>query len=175
MAVQRHHIPRLSDSHNDVPPELDAIIARALATHRADRYATAREMGQALTRLFALRGDAVSVPELSTLMGRLFERRKKSQRNLVRSALSSPTPPSHRLFPKLRPRDEDVEASASGIVQRRDRTRLERPRRQQRTSTWKSGLTAFLIAFLATTLVGGTYLMLRSSSAPPPERTILPH
>ncbi len=168
MAIQRRHIPRLSDAHNDVPPELDAIIARALSWHRADRFDSAREMGQALTRLYAARGDSVSVPELSSLMGRLFAERKEAQRQLVRSALSSPTPPSHRLFPRLPPAES--EQSRSGIVQRSNRTRMERRRprpRRRRKVDWKSGLVAFVVAFLATTVVGGSYLLLRASGPDP--------
>ncbi|MGQ4599500.1 protein kinase domain-containing protein [Nocardia sp. R6R-6] len=49
-------VPRLSDARPDLPPQLDSVIARAMAKHRDERFATCGEFAAAATA--ALRGEA---------------------------------------------------------------------------------------------------------------------
>jgi hypothetical protein len=135
-----------------VPAAFDEIVARALSPHRVDRFPTARAMARELGRLYA-GGLAVDVPEISELMTRLFAERHEAQKGLLRSALSSPTPPSHRVYPRLEerapPRLEDGELSRSGVVEKQSIT----------TGTVRSALLSFFIAFLLTTILGGAYVL----------------
>lgn len=155
MAVQRRVIPELAALRPGTPEGLDEIVRRALSEDPADRFPTARAMGLALSRLFA-GPHAADTPEISDMMGRLFERRCEAQRSLIRSALSSPTPESHRLHPRLDLPDSD-ERSRSGIVLRRGRVR----------SRLSPMVMAFAAAFVATSVVGGAYLLLRDAPSDP--------
>jgi serine/threonine-protein kinase len=152
LAVTACHVPRLSETRRDVPAAFDEIVARALSPHRVDRFPTARAMARELGRLYA-GGLAVDVPEISELMTRLFAERHEAQKGLLRSALSSPTPPSHRVYPRLEerapPRLEDGELSRSGVVEKQSIT----------TGTVRSALLSFFIAFLLTTILGGAYVL----------------
>ncbi len=70
-----------------VPKELDAIVLKALARDPAERWQTARAMGQALRRFVSVQDRVVGPAELSDLMNRLFpqgEARKDQLMQLAR-------------------------------------------------------------------------------------------
>ncbi len=71
-AVVHSQIPRPGAIRKDVPPELDAIILRALARDPADRYQTAEEMVHALEAFAAAAGLRSSANALADYMKRLF-------------------------------------------------------------------------------------------------------
>jgi len=160
MAVQKRHVPLLSTFRDDISWEIDDVIQRALAPRPEDRFATARDMGRELNRILSAGGGAVDVPELSDMMGRLFARRRDAQRELMRSALTSPTPPSHRLYPRLPGREEEADAdpSRSGIVMRR---------RRGSPSLLRRAALTFALTFFATISIGGGYLLLRGADPNP--------
>ena len=56
----------------DIPPELDAIVVRALSRELDQRYATARELGRDLVRFVGLTGDPVGTADLADWMEGLF-------------------------------------------------------------------------------------------------------
>ncbi len=63
--VTEMEIPAPSSFRPDVPPELDRIVARALARDPAERYATGQEMADELERLLeTLRYQARALPDL---------------------------------------------------------------------------------------------------------------
>jgi serine/threonine protein kinase len=63
--VTEREIPALAGLRDDVPPELDRILARALARDPAERYPTAREMAEDLDHLLtALRFQPRALPDL---------------------------------------------------------------------------------------------------------------
>jgi serine/threonine protein kinase len=63
--VSEMQVPAPSSLRPDVPPELDRIVARALARDPADRYATGQEMAEALDQVLeALGHQARSLPDL---------------------------------------------------------------------------------------------------------------
>ncbi len=69
MGIARLHakqpVPALG---GELPPALDAVIAKAMAKKSADRYATALELGAALRQAAALDVDAVKLPELDPFL-----------------------------------------------------------------------------------------------------------
>jgi serine/threonine protein kinase len=72
LAVMQNPIPRLSDLNPQVPPELDRIVARALARRADERYASARELGQDLSRFLGTRREPVTMLDVAQFMHRLF-------------------------------------------------------------------------------------------------------
>jgi serine/threonine-protein kinase len=64
--------PRPSDVRSDYPPELEAIVMRALAKDREDRWQTARDMQSALEDFVRCERVPVSTIALSQFMHSLF-------------------------------------------------------------------------------------------------------
>ncbi|MBZ4417602.1 protein kinase [Myxococcus sp. RHSTA-1-4] len=80
-AVLRCEVTPPSRTNKNVPPELDAIVMRALARKRADRYASTLEFARALERAV---GPSIWHPEQSSeLMRRLFADRREQTRQLL--------------------------------------------------------------------------------------------
>ena len=75
----------------NVPRELDAIVLRALARARPDRYQTARELGRALVDCLATQPYRVGLAEVSEWMDRLFPRGRELERERIERATTSPT------------------------------------------------------------------------------------
>ena len=81
-AILEDRWARLSEVNPELPPELDAIVSRALAKDRARRYASARELREAITSsgLVPMRFDALppagpnSAPELVDCQNRTFRK-----------------------------------------------------------------------------------------------------
>jgi serine/threonine protein kinase len=82
-AVLRSEIPEPSRTNKSVPPELDAIVLKALARRRQDRHATTLEFARDLERAV---GHLFWLPEQSgALMQRLFAERREQTRQLFAS------------------------------------------------------------------------------------------
>jgi serine/threonine protein kinase len=82
-AVLRCEVTPPSRTNKQIPPELDAIVMRALAKRREDRYATTLEFARALERAV---GPLIWHPEQSSeLMRRLFADRREQTRQLLMS------------------------------------------------------------------------------------------
>ncbi len=56
-----------------VPPELDAVLLKALSAKKEDRYATGQEFGAALTEWLAREAPATDATALESFMHKLFE------------------------------------------------------------------------------------------------------
>jgi hypothetical protein len=69
----------------DVPPELAAICARALAPEPADRYATAQEFQQDLEQYLATWSDRIGAVQLSAYMREIFSQERESAKWLIES------------------------------------------------------------------------------------------
>lgn len=76
VAIQTREPPRVSTLRPDIPPELDAIVARALARDPSARHPTARALGRDLLDVVAQAGVAVSMADVSELMAELFTTRR---------------------------------------------------------------------------------------------------
>ncbi|MCY1083641.1 protein kinase domain-containing protein [Archangium lansingense] len=82
-AVLKGPIPEPSRTNKAIPPELDAIVLKALARKREDRYATTLEFARELERAV---GPLIWLPEKSgELLRRLFAERREQTRQLLAS------------------------------------------------------------------------------------------
>jgi eukaryotic-like serine/threonine-protein kinase len=83
----------------DVPPELETIVMHALEGRRDDRYATARELGNAIARALMARQELVDASALEGVIAQL----------VVRDAhpADGPTPPSKEPEPAAVPETHD--------------------------------------------------------------------
>ena len=75
-----------------IPPELDAIVMKALSRDPNDRFPTAREMGRALTRVVVASGQPVGPAEVSDLMGELFPEGRAKKMQLLENARTAEMP-----------------------------------------------------------------------------------
>ncbi len=94
MAVTRDPLPSLSDLEHGVPAPLQRIVTQALQRNRESRYASARELGVALSRFATKAQEPVGMPEVSEWMHRLFAQELEGKRALTREALGSSRAPS---------------------------------------------------------------------------------
>jgi len=85
-AVSDMPIPPPSRLRRGVPPALDRIILKALERDPSARYATARELGQEMSRFLANRRIAFGLPELAGAMERLFPDGRAARRELLDTA-----------------------------------------------------------------------------------------
>jgi serine/threonine-protein kinase len=75
--VQAANVPNISSINKKVPPDLERIIAKSLARDPAQRFATARELGNELTKFLFRFGVPVSNFEVSQLVtGAMKERQR---------------------------------------------------------------------------------------------------
>ena len=77
--VQQAQIPSLRTENPGVPPELEAILARALARDPAKRYSSARDLGRDLTNTLYKLGRPVSAYDIAELVRGAMALRKKAQ------------------------------------------------------------------------------------------------
>ncbi len=85
-AVLSSEIKPPSEYRSDVPPELDEVVLKALQRNPDERWRTAREMGQALSRVLAQQEELVGPAELSEWMRQLFPDGEARKRRLVEIA-----------------------------------------------------------------------------------------
>src|SRR6185436_589090 len=78
---------------SELPPELDAILMRALKRDAAERYATAADMRDALESWLSER-ELLPSASVSQLMKRLFEREMREQRQQVQALVHSQPDPA---------------------------------------------------------------------------------
>ncbi len=99
-AVLEDEIPAPS-SLTPCPPELDAIVLRALARDRDARWQTARELGRDLRKHLASEGAFVSTAEVSEHMEQLFARERRDKEALIertrRGVVHSGVPDTERM------------------------------------------------------------------------------
>ena len=72
-----------------VPPELDAICKRALATRADDRYATAADFAADLERFLANIGDRTTARDIATLTSTAFAADRRELREIIDNQLRS--------------------------------------------------------------------------------------
>ncbi|MDB4943051.1 MAG: Protein kinase, partial [Labilithrix sp.] len=89
-------IPPLSVIVPDVHPVLEAVVLRALARERDDRFSTAREMREALESYIGIAGQPVRASDLGGLVSRLFSGARSQAAARIRAQMQPGA---------LRPRD----------------------------------------------------------------------
>ncbi len=87
-AVMVGDIPAPSERRPDIPPELDAIVMKALERDPNERWQTAREMGQALHAFASKQAELVGAAELSHWMDELFPQGEARRREIMELALT---------------------------------------------------------------------------------------
>jgi serine/threonine protein kinase len=107
--------PRVSSIVLDIDPELDDIVAKALDRDPNARFATAKEMRDAIDGYIASTGRLVRAEDLGDLLGRLFQKRRDRVRRQVRTYMSAvEAARSTQELPLLAPR-RDGEGSDSAL------------------------------------------------------------
>ena len=87
--------PRLSRIAPDVPDELDAICARAMARDRKDRYATAAALREDLEAHIARRDDRLTMRQIGEAVGVMFAEERYKMNQVIEERLSRVQARSH--------------------------------------------------------------------------------
>jgi serine/threonine protein kinase len=82
-AILRKPVPKPRDMRGDMPPDLEAIILKALAKRTVDRFQTAQEVHAALDGYLARSGWSVGSPHLAKFMKKLFPDEYEKTRALL--------------------------------------------------------------------------------------------
>ncbi|HWN81433.1 MAG TPA: serine/threonine-protein kinase, partial [Candidatus Udaeobacter sp.] len=69
-AIVNNERPRVSDLRGDIPLALEEVVERSLRPRREERFASAREMAEALTRAMVPHGGVASTGELADFLRR---------------------------------------------------------------------------------------------------------
>jgi serine/threonine-protein kinase len=85
-AITTDPIQDISELRPDVPPEMVAVIGKALSRNRDDRFPTARALGEALAQSVSAIGGPWSAAQISDEITRAFEVRLRDQQALIRVA-----------------------------------------------------------------------------------------
>jgi len=85
-AITEGQVPPPHKINPDVPPELEAVIMRALATNRDERYPDARRMQMDLERLFRQGIFNSSTIHVSNYMKKIFHDKLKKQQEMLEKA-----------------------------------------------------------------------------------------
>jgi serine/threonine-protein kinase len=113
--------PVASTLNQKVPPELDAIVSRALTKDRRDRYATAAELSRALEDWLRASGSAGSTSDVADYMRTTFAERMEKRAQLVRvGAADGAEPP----LADIESRSSDVHTELVQLRASRRRLRL---------------------------------------------------
>jgi hypothetical protein len=87
--------PRLSRVATDVPDELDAICARAMARDPKDRYATAAALREDLEAHIASRNDRLTMRQIGESVGVMFAEERYKMNQVIEERLSRVQARSH--------------------------------------------------------------------------------
>ncbi len=82
-AILRKPVPKPRDMRGDMPPDLEAIILKALAKRSVDRFQSAQEMHAALEGYLGRSGWTVGRPHLAEFMKKLFPDEYEETRKLL--------------------------------------------------------------------------------------------
>ncbi len=104
--------PKAAAAAPEAPAELAAICDRAMSLDRAERFATAAEMREAIDAFIEKAGVRTTDAEVGALVAREFEQERSQVRRLVQERLAAPTG-SHTPTPLLPP---PPPSSTSGVT-----------------------------------------------------------
>ena len=76
-AIDREDPPRLSKYRNDVPGDLHVVLQKAMAKHKDQRYASARQFADDMKAVLDGRPTVAKPPSLASLAGRYAVRHRK--------------------------------------------------------------------------------------------------
>lgn len=84
--ISNQPMPHCVERNPDAPKELDALIARAMAPLREERFASARDFQTALENWLSATGQRASTAEIADYLNRLFPQRAIERRTLLEAA-----------------------------------------------------------------------------------------
>ncbi|MDP1829433.1 MAG: serine/threonine-protein kinase [Archangium sp.] len=84
--ISNQPLPHCSERNAAAPKELDALIARAMAPQRDERFASAREFQTALENWLSATGQRASTAEIADYLNRLFPERAAERRTMLDAA-----------------------------------------------------------------------------------------
>jgi eukaryotic-like serine/threonine-protein kinase len=84
--ISEQPLPHCSERNATIPPELDALVARAMAPRREDRFATAREFQTALENWLSATGQRAASADIADYLNKLFPQRNAERRALLEAA-----------------------------------------------------------------------------------------
>ncbi len=119
-----------SDVVDDYPPELEAIVLRALKKNRDDRFPTARDLKRALDQYVASKGRAIGAEEVSDLMTDLFSAERTAKQKLLEGLAAGGSPSNRRSSERRKTRSSCHRRERS---RRPGRSRLLNARRECRS------------------------------------------
>ncbi len=138
-------VPPPSTINKAVKPELDAIVARALAKDRRDRHATAAELSRSLEDYLRTSGSAASTTDLADFMRGAFAERAEKRQQLIRvGAADGEEPPL-----------ADIESRSSTEVVHTELIQLRASRRRLRLLLAGLGVAIVLAAAFYAGRIGG--------------------
>jgi len=161
-------IPRPSERHPDVPPELERICMKALAPKREDRYPTAADLEQDLEAFLQTVGDDARTTKRQTakIVQKLFADVRQKTKEIVETQLASAASiswddvGSGSLF--------DAPTSSLSTIGMTSRSNPDeiKPRRRYAGWLWAGGFAAMLVLFLISKLAAK--VPGRGQPVPPP-------
>ncbi|GMU58793.1 MAG: hypothetical protein AMXMBFR34_05560 [Myxococcaceae bacterium] len=164
-------LKRVIEQRPDVPPVLDAIIARCLEKKPAARYSTGRELQQDLERFIQSTGETVSTSDIAAHVNRLFPGESEVTQNARLSDLEGVDPTAASRKSASRPRTERAD-QPSTVSTGLSHTALSRVTGGQR----RVGLFAALGTLLLLGGAGAAWWVSQQSSDKPhqPEGVVAP-
>lgn len=165
-AILEEPPPSIREVRPELPEDLDAVVAKALAKRPDDRYATAAELQEALEGWLAARGAVVTASRLRRAMGELFADEIRSGPTLDASAkvaerlraVSIHPPLTTSSRPPALPVVEEVAAAEAEVVAPRGR----------------GGLVASVVVLAALAAAAGWFLLRGEPVADAPRATAAP-
>jgi serine/threonine-protein kinase len=182
-AVVVDDIPAPSDKRPGIPPELDAIVMKALQRDPAERWRTAREMGQALHAFAASQSSVVGAAELSEWMNELFPQGESRKREIMGLAVNrgfQVHPESDSIAPEvsgaqtaLGELDASVERSALTSAERRSSESVPATAESPSKRTWVRP--ALVVGALLLPVIGfGGYQLSTTENPQLPSDEVIP-
>ena len=111
--VLRDEPPRLRDVVPDIPWELDAICARAMAKDGDDRYSTAAELLEDLESHLAHRADRMTMRQVGDLVSAKFADERRRMNQLIEQRLADVSSRAHSRVTPVFPTEVSTLSSAA--------------------------------------------------------------
>src|SRR5690606_18274992 len=129
-AITKGELPDVTDRRPDVPPRMAEVVRRALERDRERRFATAEELGAAVTEAVADLGGPASAAEVGRYIQAHFSKELAAKQELLALASGAATSPSSRAaaggtapLPQPSDDDEDLEITVARPPRSRARPR----------------------------------------------------
>ncbi|MEM9068669.1 MAG: serine/threonine-protein kinase [Myxococcota bacterium] len=120
LAVMQADIPPPS-SYGTLPEGMDDVVLKALSRDPADRYQTARQLGQDLRRVVMRAGEVVGAPEVAEWMTELFPMERIRRQELVEKTMKKSQPGDiTRVPPQLTGDSSKTTGVVSEIFERKE-------------------------------------------------------